>query len=112
MLGNWLVKSEYGRSNGLQRTGKANQYYGEKQGPDNPVGNLCSKKGSYSKTVKRKINKQNFHRGQRHSNKSLFIRHERKRNRSPIPGHRLFTGYKRNRYRVPLIRPWVVKCSS
>jgi hypothetical protein len=49
MLGNWLVKSKYGKSNGLQRTGKANQYCGEKQGPDNPVGNLSPKKGSYSK---------------------------------------------------------------
>ena len=67
MLGNWLVKSKYGKSNGLQRTGKANQYYGENQGPDSPVGNLGPKKGSYSKTVKRKINKQNFQGGQRHS---------------------------------------------
>lgn len=63
MLENWLVKSKYGKSNGLQRTEKANQYCGEKQGPDNPVGNLGPKKGSYSKTVKRKINEQNFHRG-------------------------------------------------
>jgi len=62
-LGNWLVKSKYGKSNELQRTGKTNQYYREKQGPDNPVGNLAPKKGSYSKTVKRKINKQNFRRG-------------------------------------------------
>jgi len=53
MLGNWLVKSKCGKCNGLQRTGKANQYYREKQGPNNPVGNLDPKKGSYSKTVKK-----------------------------------------------------------
>jgi hypothetical protein len=64
-LGNGLVKSKYGKSNGLQRIGKANQYYGEKQGPDNPVGNLGPKNGSYSKAEKRKVNKEHFHRGQK-----------------------------------------------